>query len=89
MTDKVAGVENAGQENDGQICRGGKCRTPPEISLSVIFLSCKFSAPNLGLKFCCTDKFLSVSDYELFKNMNVLDVTKELVCINFRFGNIS
>jgi len=27
MTDKVAGVENAGQENDRQICRGGKCRT--------------------------------------------------------------
>jgi len=41
MTDKVAGVENAGLENDGQkcragnaglendgqICRGGKCRT--------------------------------------------------------------
>jgi len=24
MTDKVAGVENAGLENDGQICRGGK-----------------------------------------------------------------
>jgi len=27
MTDKVAGVENAGLENDGQICRGEKCRT--------------------------------------------------------------
>jgi len=27
LTDKVAGVENVGQENDGQICRGGKCRT--------------------------------------------------------------
>jgi len=27
MTDKVAGVENAGLENDKQICRAGKCRT--------------------------------------------------------------
>jgi len=32
-------------------------------------------------------------NYELFltlalKNMNVMDVTKELVCINFCFGNI-
>jgi len=38
MTDKSAGLENAGLENDGQM-------PPPEISLSVIFLSCKFSAP--------------------------------------------
>ena len=27
MTDKSAGLENAGQENDGQIGRGRKCRT--------------------------------------------------------------
>jgi len=27
MTDKVAGVENARLENDGQKCRAGKCRT--------------------------------------------------------------
>ena len=27
MMDKVAGVENAGLENDGQSGRGGKCGT--------------------------------------------------------------
>jgi len=25
MQDQLAGVENAGYENAGQICRGGKC----------------------------------------------------------------
>jgi len=27
MTDKSAGLENTGLKNDGQFCRGGKCRT--------------------------------------------------------------